>query len=124
MIAEIDQRSPRPSCSISIFSRIKSRPLHFLELFLDTLVEVPDELGNPNSQRLANPQQRRHGDRPSCFDLLPVPGRKAERNHILLTVAPLAAQGLDPLPEGPEEFLLIRHLPANTLTRAEVPRAD
>ena len=96
----------------------------FVGSFVDVFVEVSYELGEPNSQRLTNPEQGRHCNWPPCLDLLPVPGRKSKRNHVLLAVAPLAAKRLDALSEGLEEFLLIRHPIRSTLTRAEVPRAD
>lgn len=93
-------------------------------LTVDSFVELSRYLREADPEHLTNPQQRRYRNRPSRLNLLPVPSRESERNHVLLAVAVLSAKCLDPLPEGLEEFLLIRHLLANTLTRAESPRAE
>jgi hypothetical protein len=56
--------------------------------------------------------------------LLPVPGREAERDHILLAVALRLAGLPNPLPERLEEFLFIYHASGCRIPRAETPRAD
>jgi hypothetical protein len=63
----------------------------------------------------ANSEQSSNSDRPSGFNLLPVPRREAERNHVFLAVASFSSQFFNPMSENLEEFLLIRHPTGTTL---------
>lgn len=76
---------------------------------IDSFVCVADDYGNPNLERIANPEERHHCNRPTRFDLLPMPRRESERNHVLLAVAPPPAEFFDSLAKGLEEFGVIYH---------------
>lgn len=58
---------------------------NFVDAFVETLKYRPDR----NSENLADPEQSCHGNRSASFDLLPVPGRKAEGDHVFLVEAVL-----------------------------------
>jgi hypothetical protein len=75
-------------------------------------------------ERVANSQEGFQCDWASCLDLLPVSGRKPVRDHVFLTKATFSPQKLYPLPQRPEEFLLIYHGQLCMLLRANSPRAD
>ena len=70
-------------------------------------IQTSNQRRHRDAERLADAQQGRHGDRPPRLDLLPVPSREAEGDHVLLAVPGVPAQRPDPPAQGPEEFLLI-----------------
>ena len=71
----------------------------------------------------ADTKQGPNRDRPTGFDLLPVPGREAEGDHVLLAVAFVLALLADSLTQGAEEFRLIYHTDGSKISRAKTPRA-
>ena len=78
-----------------------------LLIAVDSFVCASDDLYNSNFERIANPQKRRHGNRATSFDLLPMASGKSEGNHMLLAVAACLAELLDSLAKCFEEFRLI-----------------
>ncbi len=54
-------------------------------------VQPTDESFDRNVEDIADAKQRGNGDGPPCFNLLPVPRRKSEGNHVLLAVTRLFA---------------------------------
>jgi hypothetical protein len=76
---------------------------------IDSFVCASDNHRNSNLERIANSQKRPHGDRPTSFDLLPVPSGESEGNHVLLAVAPALAECFDALAKRFEEFGMIHH---------------
>ena len=91
---------------------------------VDAPVEALDEPADGHLKHIADAEKGGNGDGAACFDLLPVASRKAERNHILLAVAPAQSQFSDSLSQGTKEFLLIYHTDGCKVSRAETPRAD
>ena len=91
---------------------------------INVSVQTPDEPADGHLEHIADAKKGGNGNGAACLDLLPVPGRKAERNHILLAVAPAQSQFSDSLPQGTKEFLLIYHTDGCKVSRAETPRAD
>ena len=87
-------------------------------------MQTTNESIHRDDERVANPQERCDGDWPSRLDLLPVPGREAEANHVLLSVALPLAQLLYPLSQRAKEFLFGYHALGCRIPRAETPRAD
>jgi hypothetical protein len=47
-------------------------------------IKALQQTSNRYVEGFADPKQSRHGDGPSCFNLLPVSRREAERDHVLL----------------------------------------
>ena len=76
---------------------------------VDSFVCASDDLCNSNFERIANPQKRRHGNRTTSFDLLPMPSGESEGNHSLLAVATFLAEFLDSLAKSFEECRVIYH---------------
>ena len=69
-------------------------PGNFL-IVVDSFVRVLSNSRNSNFERITNPQKRRHGNRTTSFDLLPMARRESEGNHMLLAVAACLAELLD-----------------------------
>ena len=80
-----------------------------LLVVVDVFVRAPDNHCNSNSKCIANPQKRRHCNRTTSFDLLPMASGESESNHILLAVAPPFAEFLDALAKSFEKFEVIYH---------------
>lgn len=76
---------------------------------VDFLVRALDYHCNSNFEGIANPQKRRHRNRTTSFDLLPMASGESKSNHILLAVAASLAEFLDPLAKGFEESGVIYH---------------
>lgn len=76
---------------------------------IDSFVCAADKYGNPNFERIANPQKRHHCNRATGFDLLPMPRRESECNHVLLAVAAPPAEFFDSLAKRFKEFGVIYH---------------
>ena len=91
---------------------------------INVSVQTPDEPADGHLEHIADAEKGGNGDGAACLDLLPVAGRKAERDHVLLAVAPALAQFSDSLPQGAEKFRLIYHANGCKVSRAETPRAD
>ena len=97
---------PRLAPNSSIASR---QILHVTRIAVDPFVGASDHHRNANFERIANPQKRRHGNRATSFDLLPMASGESEGNHILLAVAAPLAEFLDSLAKSFEEFGVIYH---------------
>jgi len=91
---------------------------------VDSLVQPLNEPVGAHLEHAADSEQRGHGDRATSLDLLPVPSRKAEGNHIFLRIATIFPKLLHSLAEGAKELGVVDHAPLSTGTRAERPRAD
>ena len=91
---------------------------------VDAPIETLDEPADGHLEYIADAEKGGNGDGAACLDLLPVAGRKAERNHVLLAVAPAQSQFSDSLPQGVKKFRLIYHTDGCKVSRAETPRAD
>ena len=76
---------------------------------VDVFVRAPDNHCNSNSKCITNPQKRRHCNRTTSFDLLPMASGESETNHILLAVATPFAEFLDALAKSFEKFDVIYH---------------
>ena len=59
------------------------------------LVQPPDKSCHPNVECVADAQKCGDGNRTASLDLLPVPSREAEANHILLAILLLRPQLAD-----------------------------
>ena len=98
---------------------------------VDVFVRAPDDHCNSNPKCIANPQKRRHGNRTTSFDLLPMASGESESNHILLAVATPLAEFLDALAKSFEKFDVIYHaatfyfcLTRNTTSRLAASASD
>ena len=91
---------------------------------VNSIVCAPDNYRNPNFERIANPQKRHHGNWATGFDLLPMPWRESEGDHVLLAVAAPLPQFLDSLAKSFEEFGVIYHAATFTCVWPGTPRAD
>jgi hypothetical protein len=98
-------------------------PGNFL-IVVDSYVCASDNNRNSNFEHTANPQKRRHGNRATSFDLLPMASGESEGNHILLAVAAPIAEFLDPLAKSFEEFGVFYHAATAAATLPETLRAD
>ena len=78
---------------------------------IDVFVRAPDNYRNSNFERIANPQKRRHCNRATSFNLLPMASGEAEGNHVLLAVAAFVAKVLDSLAKSFEELGVVHHAP-------------
>ena len=76
---------------------------------IDVFVRALDNHCNSNSKCIANPQKRRHCNRTTSFDLLPMASGESESNHIFLAVATPLAAFLDALAKSFEKFDVIYH---------------
>jgi len=76
---------------------------------VDSFVRVSDNHCNSNFECSANPQKRRHGNRATSFDLLPMARGESESNHVLLAVATPLTEFLDALAKSSEKFDVIYH---------------
>jgi hypothetical protein len=85
-------------------------------LVVDTPVQTTNDSFNSNLEYIANPQESRHCNRATCFDLLPVTSGKSEGNHIFLAMAALLAEFLNSAAKDFEEFGLIYHAASFTVT--------
>jgi hypothetical protein len=83
-----------------------------------------DEPANGHLEDIADSEKGGNGDGAARLDLLPVPGGKAEGNHVLLAVSPALAVLSDALPQSVEKFRLIYHTDACRVSQAKTPRAD
>src|ERR1700745_528824 len=81
--------------------------IHILLVVVDVFVRAPDNHCNSNSKCIANPQKRRHCNRTTSFDLLPVASGESESNHILLAVATPLAEFLNAQGKSFEKFDVI-----------------
>jgi len=95
-----------------------------VQLLVDSGVQAPHELRHGDFKDLADAEESGHGDGPTRFNLLPVAGREAKRNHVLLAPSLLLAKLADLGAQSTEEFLLICHAPVCSIARADSPRAD
>jgi len=91
---------------------------------VDALVETLQHPTNWHPKDFTDSKKGCHGDGSACLDLLPVPSRKAEGDHVLLAKAAPFAQLANSFPETGKELCLIRHPPVCKDPRAERPRAD
>jgi hypothetical protein len=71
-----------------------------------------------------NSEKSSDSDRSPGLNLLPVPGREAEGDHIFLAQSPAFPDFSDPAAKPGKEFSLICHLSVCRVPRAETPRAD
>lgn len=78
-------------------------------IVVDFLVRALDNHCNSNFECIANPQKRRHCNRTTSLDLLPMASGETKSDHILLAVAASLAQFLDPLAKGFEESGAVYH---------------
>jgi hypothetical protein len=79
-------------------------------LFLvDTSIEPGNQLLGLNAKRFRYSQKGSYSDRSACFDLLPMAGRKAEANHVFLSIAMSLTEFLDPNTKGSKELSFINH---------------
>jgi hypothetical protein len=78
-------------------------------IVVDSLVCVSDNSHNSNFGHIANPQKRRHCNRATSFNLLPMSSGESKGNHILLAMATLLAELLDALAKSFEELGVIYH---------------
>ena len=76
---------------------------------VDVFVRAPDDHCNSNSKCIANPQECRHCNRTTSFDLLPMASGESESNHILLAVTTPLAEFLDALAKSFEKADVIYH---------------
>jgi hypothetical protein len=76
---------------------------------VDVFVRAPDDHCNSNSKCITNPQKRRHRNRTTSFDLLPMASGESESNHILLAVTTPLAEFLDALAKSFEKVDVIYH---------------
>jgi hypothetical protein len=77
--------------------------------FIDSGIKVAHQICHGNLKYLANPQEGRNGDRTSRLDLLPVPRRESERDHVFLRVTALLPKVTYLRTQSAEELSLIRH---------------
>jgi len=82
---------------------------------VDSGVQIPNHLRHRDFEHLADAEERGDGDRPTRFNLLPVPRREPVENHVLLRVATLLAKPPYFRAKGLEEFLLIHALVCSLL---------
>ena len=75
-------------------------------------------------ERSTNPQQGRHCDRTTRFDLLPMASGKSKADHIFLRILARFAQLSDSVPQRPEKPSFVYHGPSFKISLANVPRAD
>jgi len=93
-------------------------------LLINSSIHPAHNLVHPSFENVADTQQRPHGDRTPCFDLLPMTSREPKRNHILLAVSVFLAPSTDTLPQRFEKLLFVYHTGVCTVALAETPRAD
>ena len=98
---------------------------------VDVFVRAPDDHCNSNSKCIANPQESRHCNRTTSFDLLPMASGESESNHILLAVATPLAEFLNAQAKSFEKFDVIYHaatfyfcLTRNTTSRLAASASD
>jgi len=91
---------------------------------VDAFVKALQETSHRHAKGFANSKQRGHGNGPPCFNLLPVSGGEAERDHVFLAEPLGLPQLADAFPQAVKEFRLIWHLRLCKVPRAETPRAD
>jgi len=72
----------------------------------------------------ANSEESSDSDRSPGLDLLPVPCREAEGDHVFLAQSPRFPDFADPPTKPGKEVSLICHLRVCKVPRAEIPRAD
>lgn len=85
-------------------------------IVVDGFICTSDNHGNANFERIANPQQSRHCNRATRFNLLPMASGESECDHILLAVPALLAEFLDSLAQSFEEFGVIDHAASFTFS--------
>ena len=83
--------------------------IHDCLMSVDAPIEAPDKLANGHPENIAYPEECSNGNRSSRFYLLPVPCRKAKRNHVFLAKSFVSAQLADSLAQGSKELCLIHH---------------
>jgi hypothetical protein len=76
---------------------------------IDAFIEPPYQALHTNSKHITDSQQRAYGDRAARFDLLPMPSRKSEGDHVLLAVVVALAQLSNSTPQAAKELFLIQH---------------
>ena len=74
------------------------------------LIQPLEQLLGWDMKDIAYPQEGGEGYGTTYLDLLPVPSREAEGNHVLLAVAALLPRIPHPMPKQTKELLLISHL--------------
>lgn len=72
-------------------------------------VQVPDKACHRDVECPADSQKFSYGNRSASLDLLPVSGREANADHVLLAEPMLLPQVADASAQCVEEFLLIDH---------------
>lgn len=86
----------------------RSVRLRLFGVLINATIQTFEKSTDRNAERLTDPQDRRNCNRPPRFNLLPVAGREAERNHVFLGKAALFPQLFYTLAEIYEEFRCIR----------------
>jgi hypothetical protein len=74
---------------------------------VDAFVEALQQTCDSYVEDFADSKQSRHGDGPPGFNLLPVPRREPERDHVFLAVALGFPQVTDSCAQSGKEFRLI-----------------
>jgi len=96
-----------------------------LQLFVDALgIQTLHQLAHRQFENFADSEQGRRGNGATGLDLLPVPGREAKAEHILLSEAPLLTERLHSGSQSTKKLVLICHAFRCNDLRAETPRAD
>lgn len=91
---------------------------------VDSLVQPANQAVGGDLEHTADSKQRRHGDGAASLDLLPVPSRKAEGNHVLLRITGGLPKLLRSLSKSAKELGVVDHASLCSGTRAKTPRAD
>ena len=93
-------------------------------LLTGRFVQTAHQSGHADIECFANTEESLDCYRPSSLDLLPVPSRESEGDHVLLGVTAPFAQIANPATERSEKPGLIDHEGLCRASRAEVPRAE
>ncbi len=91
---------------------------------VNSLVQTADQTAGGQLEDLTNSKKSRDSDRSAGLNLLPVPCRKVEGDHIFLAQSPGFLDFSDPAAKPGKQFSLICHLSVCRVPRAETPRAD
>jgi hypothetical protein len=99
-------------------------PKSSLVLFVDPAIQITHEGIQANSKGVANPEEGGDRDRPTCLNLLPMPRRKSEPYHVLLSIFALFAQRAYALAKCAKKTCFVNHTSTCRMLRAETPRAE
>jgi hypothetical protein len=91
---------------------------------VDAFVEALQKTRDRHTEDFADSEQRGHSNWPSRLNLLPMPRRESERDHVLLAETSGLPQLADSFSQTVKEFRLIWHPRVCRVPRAETPRAD